>query len=94
MRGDQIMNTDGIPAATAERRRAARWRSGIFPRLSHWADRQQVIKDCSFALERGKLTVLIGPSGCGKTTLINLLADMKLPTQDDYRRWQPDQGPG
>ncbi len=35
---------------------------------------QIVIKNCSFALEPGKLTVLIGPSGCGKTTIINLLA--------------------
>lgn len=35
---------------------------------------QAVIQDCSFALDPGKLTVLIGPSGCGKTTLINLLA--------------------
>ncbi len=36
--------------------------------------KQVVIQDCSFALEPGKLTVLIGPSGCGKTTIINLLA--------------------
>jgi NitT/TauT family transport system ATP-binding protein len=36
--------------------------------------RQVVIKDCSFSLEAGKLTVLIGPSGCGKTILINILA--------------------
>lgn len=41
--------------------------------------RQQVIQDCSFTLERGKLTVLIGPSGCGKTTLINLLAGYEAP---------------
>lgn len=36
--------------------------------------RQAVIDECSFALESGKLSVLIGPSGCGKTTLVNLLA--------------------
>jgi NitT/TauT family transport system ATP-binding protein len=36
--------------------------------------RAPVIEDCSFTLEKGKLTVLIGPSGCGKTTLINVLA--------------------
>ena len=41
--------------------------------------RQQVIENCSFTLERGKLTVLIGPSGCGKTTLINLLAGYETP---------------
>ncbi len=35
---------------------------------------RQVLHDCSFLLEQGKLTVLIGPSGCGKSTLINVLA--------------------
>ncbi|HUK00227.1 MAG TPA: hypothetical protein VLV85_18395, partial [Stellaceae bacterium] len=25
-----------------------------------------VVHDCSFLIERGKLTVMIGPSGCGK----------------------------
>jgi NitT/TauT family transport system ATP-binding protein len=35
---------------------------------------KQVIEDCSFTLEKGKLTVLIGPSGCGKSTLVNVLA--------------------
>lgn len=27
---------------------------------------KEVIKDCSFTIESGKLTVMIGPSGCGK----------------------------
>ena len=40
---------------------------------------QQVLHDCSFGLERGKLSVMIGPSGCGKTTLINLLAGYESP---------------
>ena len=35
---------------------------------------KEVIKDCSFTLEKSKLTVLIGPSGCGKSALINMLA--------------------
>jgi NitT/TauT family transport system ATP-binding protein len=39
-----------------------------------------VIRDCSFAIERGKLTVMIGPSGCGKSTLIRLLAGFERPT--------------
>ena len=37
-------------------------------------------RDCSFTVERGKLTVIIGPSGCGKTTLINLIAGYEAPT--------------
>jgi NitT/TauT family transport system ATP-binding protein len=39
-----------------------------------------VISECSFAVPRGKFTVLIGPSGCGKTTLINLIAGYEQPT--------------
>jgi NitT/TauT family transport system ATP-binding protein len=41
---------------------------------------KQVIKDCSFTIERSKLTVMIGPSGCGKSTLIRLLAGFEKPT--------------
>lgn len=42
-----------------------------------------VVRDCSFVVERGKLTVLIGPSGCGKTTLINLIAGYEKPTSGE-----------
>jgi len=41
--------------------------------------RKEVIKDCSFAVERRKLTVMIGPSGCGKSTLVRLLAGFEKP---------------
>lgn len=40
----------------------------------------EVVKNCSFTIERGKLTVMIGPSGCGKSTLIQLLAGFEKPT--------------
>jgi NitT/TauT family transport system ATP-binding protein len=42
--------------------------------------RKDVVRDCSFVIERGKLTVMIGPSGCGKSTLIRLLAGFEEPT--------------
>lgn len=32
------------------------------------------LKDCSFTVPRGSLTVLVGPSGCGKSTLANIAA--------------------
>ena len=38
------------------------------------------MRDCSFTIERGKLTVMIGPSGCGKSTLIRLLAGFERPS--------------
>ncbi|MHB1231370.1 MAG: ABC transporter ATP-binding protein [Burkholderiales bacterium] len=41
---------------------------------------KEVVKDCTFNIERGKLTVMIGPSGCGKSTLIRLLAGFEQPT--------------
>ena len=39
---------------------------------------KEVIKDCSFTLEKSKLTVLIGPSGCGKIAAALPLHDRKL----------------
>ena len=43
--------------------------------------RKEVVGDCSFTIERGKLTVMIGPSGCGKSTIIRLLAGFERPTE-------------
>lgn len=56
---------------------------------------KHVIHNCSFTLDRGRLTVMIGPSGCGKSTLIRLLAGFERPTSgtitvDD----KPVNGPG
>jgi NitT/TauT family transport system ATP-binding protein len=38
------------------------------------------VHNCSFKIERGKLTVMIGPSGCGKSTLIRLIAGFEPPS--------------
>jgi NitT/TauT family transport system ATP-binding protein len=42
--------------------------------------RKDVVQNCSFTVERSKLTVMVGPSGCGKTTLIRLLAGFESPS--------------
>src|SRR5438876_7013047 len=42
--------------------------------------RKEVVHDCSFTIERAKLTVMVGPSGCGKSTLIRLLAGFEEPS--------------
>jgi NitT/TauT family transport system ATP-binding protein len=56
--------------------------------------RKEVVRDCSFTIERGKLTVMIGPSGCGKSTLIRLLAGFERPTTGTVRLdGQPVTGP-
>jgi NitT/TauT family transport system ATP-binding protein len=53
--------------------------SNIFKGYGEAAFRTEVVKDCSFKIERNKLTVMIGPSGCGKSTLIRLLAGFERP---------------
>lgn len=57
--------------------------------------RKDVVKDCSFVIERSKLTVMIGPSGCGKSTLIRLLAGFERPTDGSITLdAEPITGPG
>ena len=54
-----------------------------------------VVHDCSFVIERGKLTVMIGPSGCGKSTLIRLMAGFERPTAGTISiNGKPVTGPG
>jgi NitT/TauT family transport system ATP-binding protein len=54
-----------------------------------------VVEDCSFKIERNKLTVMIGPSGCGKSTLIRLLAGFEKPTSGAIQiDGRPITGPG
>jgi NitT/TauT family transport system ATP-binding protein len=53
-----------------------------------------VLKDCSFTVAAGQLTVLIGPSGCGKTTIINLIAGYELPDRGKvHMDGKPVEGP-
>jgi NitT/TauT family transport system ATP-binding protein len=44
---------------------------------------REVVRDCSFTIERHKLTVMIGPSGVGKSTLIRLVAGFEKPTRGE-----------
>ena len=41
------------------------------------------LKDVSFEVDAGNLTLIRGRSGCGKTTLLNLIAALDQPTQGD-----------
>ena len=44
-------------------------------------DPVQAIKDCSFRIEPGKLTVVMGTSGCGKSSLAYILAGFLKPDE-------------
>ena len=59
---------------------------------AHFA--KEVVRECTFTIERGKLTVMIGPSGCGKSTLIRLLAGFEQPSTGTIRLdGEPVSGP-
>ena len=54
-----------------------------------------ILRNCSFDITPGKLTVLIGPSGCGKSSLIKLIAGYEKPTMGSITiDGVPVQGPG
>ncbi|MCM2306187.1 MAG: ABC transporter ATP-binding protein [Sulfuritalea sp.] len=56
---------------------------------------KEVVKDCGFTIEAGKLTVMIGPSGCGKSTLIRLIAGFEKPSKGSISiDGKPITGPG
>jgi len=56
---------------------------------------QRVLDECTFRVQRGKLTVLMGPSACGKTVLINLIAGYERPTSGRiFIDESPVTGPG
>ena len=41
------------------------------------------VNNCSFEIEKGKITVLIGPNGSGKTTIFNLISGIIKPDQGE-----------
>ncbi|HVW29616.1 MAG TPA: ABC transporter ATP-binding protein [Polyangiaceae bacterium] len=56
---------------------------------------REVVKDCSFTVERNALTVMIGPTGAGKSTLIRLIAGFEKPTRGEILiDGKPVTGPG
>jgi NitT/TauT family transport system ATP-binding protein len=69
--------------------------SGVFKGYGDQRFRSEVVRDCTFTIERSKLTVMIGPSGCGKSTLIRLLAGFETPDSGSITiNGEPVSGPG
>ena len=42
-------------------------------------DRNVILKDLDFQVEKGELVSLLGSSGCGKTTTLRLIAGFSSP---------------
>lgn len=83
------MDTGALMAAAAIRV------SNLVKVFGEEPDTHDIIRDCSFEAEAGKLTVVIGPSGCGKSTLIRVLAGFSMPTAGDVTiDGRPVTGPG
>jgi NitT/TauT family transport system ATP-binding protein len=56
---------------------------------------RDVVKDCSFRIERGRFTVMIGPSGVGKSTIVRLVAGFERPLRGEILLdGRPITGPG
>jgi ABC-type multidrug transport system fused ATPase/permease subunit len=56
-------------------------RDVVFDQVSfRYGDGDLVLRDVSFALEKGKVVALVGPSGAGKTTVADLLPRFHDPT--------------
>jgi NitT/TauT family transport system ATP-binding protein len=69
--------------------------AGVSKSYGAAAFQKDVVRDCSFTIERGKLTVMIGPSGCGKSTVIRLLAGFEQPSSGSLKLdGEPIKGPG
>ncbi|MEO8202690.1 MAG: ABC transporter ATP-binding protein [Betaproteobacteria bacterium] len=47
--------------------------------------RQDVVRDLTFSLERGRIGCILGPSGCGKTTLLRCIAGFEPVTSGEIR---------
>ncbi len=80
-------NTDGVHGEIRVEAVTKSYGTGPFAKT--------VVKDCSFVIERHKLTVMIGPSGCGKSTLIRLMAGFERPDSGTIQiDGRPITGPG
>ena len=45
----------------------------------------EVIRDISFEVPAGTLTVLLGPSGCGKSTILRMIAGLETASSGSIR---------
>ena len=47
-------------------------------------DKNVILKDLNFQVEKGELVSLLGSSGCGKTTTLRLIAGFSTPMEGNF----------
>lgn len=57
----------------------------VFDHVSFAYDETPVIKDVSFTIAKGQVTMLAGPNGCGKSTLFKLIERFYTPDSGEIR---------
>ncbi len=57
----------------------------VFDDVSFRYEDQEVLKNVSFTIPKGKVTAIVGPSGAGKTTLLSLLERLYTPNEGEIR---------
>ena len=83
-----------MPAQTVETKGAVRLQD-VGQVYKRGPQHEIILRQCSFDITPGKLTVLLGPSGCGKSTLIKLIAGYEKPTMGTITMdGEPIKGPG
>ena len=86
-----------MPVAARRTGRGQRLAAGVRARVASAIPAgSEVLRDATFALERGKTYALVGPTGGGKTTTASLMARLYDPTRGrvlldgrDIRSYQP-----
>jgi subfamily B ATP-binding cassette protein MsbA len=83
-RVDQLLDADDKIEEKPDAKKADGFRESIeFRNVSFKYDREYVLRDISFAIQKGQTIALVGKSGAGKSTLVDLIPRFMDTTKGD-----------